>query len=605
MKLEVWIATFVLGITFFIAGIIYLGIRGAKEKYFFKAGIFEYIASVILYIPQAFYNDIPKGKMPAKIVETIFISLLRIFTGNKYERVKIEGYSTFNNIYATLMIIVNLTLIFFIGGIFAKFFSGRFQQILLALRKRKDAYIFFGCNEKTLAIASSVGKEKANYIFANISKNTKLSYREKISEIGGIHVENSVSQVFKKIYKKSTKIEIFLFGDSEEDNLLELETICAEIAKHKIINVKVYVELLDTPWDIYNDFLDKHNTDNVRISFVRTEANFAYNNLFNNSIFKDAKEADGIRYIKFLIVGMNERNMEMFKGILHLGQMPGYRLDIMVLDEGRMRNVLREQMPEVLDLCDKEGDAIYQIRYHEHIKMESDEMIQALYGFEDFTFAFINMKDDIQNLNVAMRLNRMRMRKGDKGKYKIQAVCENKNLYKNRDEKSKSNVQFIGSKSEVYNYKFITMPEVEEASKKIHDIRFKDGLEVEEWNKSCNKEYNRHSEYARTLSLKYKILDIDRQYGNKVSAAKYADIENEEKWRIYEHMRWNMYMRTNGYIFADRDKVSDKEGNIDRDFRRRAKMHNCLINYFELPQVEKDKDGIMLTKAVVEILKNQ
>ena len=41
VKLEVWIATFVLGITFFIAGIIYLGIRGAKEKYFFKAGIFE------------------------------------------------------------------------------------------------------------------------------------------------------------------------------------------------------------------------------------------------------------------------------------------------------------------------------------------------------------------------------------------------------------------------------------------------------------------------------------------------------------------------------------------------------------------------------------
>lgn len=604
MKLEVWIATFVLGITFFIAGIIYLGIRGAKEKYFFKAGIFEYIASVILYAPQAFYNDIPKGKMPAKIIETIFISLLRIFNGNKYERAKIEGYSTFNNIYATLMILVNLTLILFIGGIFAKFLSGRFQQILLALRRRKDAYIFFGCNEKTLAIASSVGKEKANYIFTNISKNTKLSYKEKISEIGGIHVENSVSQVFKKIYKKSTKIEIFLFGDSEEDNLLELETICAAIAKHKITNVKVYVELLDTPWDIYNDFLDKHNTDNVRISFVRTEANFAYNNLFNNSIFKDAKETDGIRDIKFLIVGMNERNMEMFKGILHLGQMPGYRLDIMVLDEGRMRNVLREQMPEVLDLCNKEGDAIYQIRYHENIKIESDEIIQALYGFEDFTFAFINMKDDIQNLNVAMRLNRMRMRKGDKGEYKIQAVCENKNLYKNRDEKSKSNVQFIGSKSEVYDYKFITMPEVEEASKKIHDIRFKDGLEAEEWNKSCNKEYNRHSEYARTLSLKYKILDIDRQYGNKVSVAKYADIENEEKWRIYEHMRWNMYMRTNGYIFADRDKVSDKEGNIDRDFRRRAKMHNCLRNYFDLPQVEKDKDGIMLVKEVVEILKN-
>ena len=46
---------------------------------------------------------------------------------------------------------------------------------------------------------------------------------------------------------------------------------------------------------------------------------------------------------------------------------------------------------------------------------------------------------------------------------------------------------------------------------------------------------------------------------------------------VTEHMRWNVYMRTQGYRYSP--KRND-----------RAKLHNDLISWHDLPELEKYKD---------------
>ena len=63
-------------------------------------------------------------------------------------------------------------------------------------------------------------------------------------------------------------------------------------------------------------------------------------------------------------------------------------------------------------------------------------------------------------------------------------------------------------------------------------------------------------------------------------------------------MRWNMYMRSLGYILSD--KTSVDYGSLKGNDRLIAQVHNCLIPFEDLPQEEKDKDSIKLTEDVVK-----
>ena len=91
---------------------------------------------------------------------------------------------------------------------------------------------------------------------------------------------------------------------------------------------------------------------------------------------------------------MNERSFEMLKTVLHLGQMPGYRLTVMVLDELAGGDMIRKQLPEVYDECDSEGDAIYKLIYKENIDFSGNFIEKLKDEYFDFTFAFVNTGKD-------------------------------------------------------------------------------------------------------------------------------------------------------------------------------------------------------------------
>ena len=612
-----WYVSYALGMILFLGGIFYLlRKKHPREEDFIKATLFEFCAAWILYLPEEIFNDVPESLPSLKMAESIFTAFLRtfnIYLGNDYSRIEFAGHPIFSSLYATLITVVNIVMLFFVAGLIVKFLEGPVQLMRMSLSKRRPAYVFPVCNSKTLAIAESIKDPRTNIIFAYGDREPGQTEKQRINDIGGVYVSGSVAGILDRIGRRSKGIEIFLFGDSEVSNLSELEKICDKVGAGVKAPVRIFVELSDTPWDLYDSFLDKHNTpagEKLIINFVRTEESFAYNNLLKYSIFENAIQTDENRKdIKVLIVGMNERNLEMLKAVLHLGQMPGYRLTVMVLDESDGRKRLMAKLPEVYDECKTEGDAIYRLIYKENVDMEVLEAVGNEYP--DFTFAFVNAGNDLKNTGIAVRLNEMCLRKGRKAGYRIQVNIEDQKICRSWDSDITERLDFVGDIKTIYAHDFITMSDIEKGAIAIHEVRYPEGTDrYRSWVSYCNNEYNRHSVYARTLSFKHKVKIIHDMYdpndelkGTEKEFDIYRVTKTNRIWKIYEHMRWNMYTRTRGFVLADK-ALLDEDGRVDKKTRSAARVHHDLIHYSKLPKEDQDKDALELTPEIVKILRD-
>lgn len=612
-----WYFCFFAGLILFLAGILFLlKKRSITQGHLVTASLFEFAASIFLYLPEEYFNDIPESAPVLHAAESFFTAVLRtfnIYQGNDYSRISFDGHPVFSGFYATLITLTNIVMLLCVIGVIIKFLEGPAQRLRLALGKKKNVFLFPVCNEKTLAIAESIDRSAGTAIFTCSGEDLTPEDKERLAAIDAIYVDSAVDEIFRSLLKNTERLETFLFEDSEERNLAHLEDLCSALEGRPIDDriIRIYVELSQTPWSLYDGFLRRHglpdDKDSLVVNFVRTEENFAYNNLLKHSIFRDAvpdtENGKEIRRIGVLLLGMNERNLEMFKAVLHLSQMPGYRLTVLVMDkpnswEDHWEELL-QKIPE-LHKDSQEGDALYKIHYFDNVDFAAGKLEEYVPEYlPDFNFAFVNVGDDLLNLNLALRLQALCVRCGRKDGYHIQvnikdeAVCR----YWNPDLLTER-IELVGSTAMTCDYDFITMSDIERATIAIHKVRYPaDRPDSPSWVSYCNSEYNRHSVYARTLSFKYKVELIDEFYRSD-----YTITSTDRTWKIYEHMRWNVYTRTLGYVLAD-SALLDADGNLSKQMRTIAKVHNDLIPYDDLSEEEQNKDALKLTGEIVKILK--
>lgn len=614
-ELFCWLVAMILGAFFLLAGIIYcIGQKDRKEIHYAIASIIEYISCWFLYYPEVYFNELDyKGGM-VRLVESFFTTSLRslnLYLGEGYDRVALNNHAVFSGCYSLLRIVANVVLLMFVGGFIVKIFEGPLQGIKLFLSPKKYFYIFSQCNEKTIALAKSISNDNdrkdVRIVFVCADNDENADGKEFVSSIGGYYISSPLCSVVSRLCDKAKGMELFLFEQAEANNLIELEKLSLVLAKEagdkkggktgSDCVIKVYVELTKTPWSVFDGYAKAHNlSDKVIVNFIRTEENFALNNLLKHSIFEKTVKLDeriDEKYINALIIGgMNDRNLEMLKAILHLSQMPGYRLRLAVIDDGQGRSRLSHLMPEVYDKCDVLGDAFYQLSYIENVDYESGEFDDVLNELSDFTFAFVNAGDDILNINLAMDLNAVCGRRGRaSSEYTIQVNAEHKEMCRLWNSDFVEDLEIVGDVESVYDYGFITMSDIERATVAIHMERQKGREKMQSWADYCNSEYNRHSVYARTLSTRYKVQIIDLYYDSNYELA-----SSDEVWKKYEHMRWNMYTRTCGYRWC-------KDEYLDKKLRNKARVHNDLVPYELLDESEKKKDALRLTPEIVSMLK--
>ncbi len=674
LTLIVFIVFFALGLALFIYGMyVLLRSKETREERLIKAAGFSFVANWLLFLPVETLRSVGEKFNFLDLLEGIFSSLIKnfgVYFGNGLDRASIDAYPVFSDVYAVLQLVISSVLLIIAAGFLIGIMDGPVQYLKMMLGKKRDIYIFSECNEKTLSVAESLyekarnlksitsnkkqsddKKSKQLLIFSAGLEELSVSEKKKIKEMGGVFVKDTLRDILIRMKSSTPKIEVFLFAKEEEKNLEKLGDVLQTIKDDCNANVRVFVELTETPWCVFDSVLDRYDykenqKERVIINFVRDEESFVYNDLYRNSIFEHAissenelsidynstfesminetrakkkrkeneKKTEGvepfeplvrktnrsalpIKDIHCLIVGVNSLNIEMLKALLHLGQMPGYRLHIDMFDESDRLSEIQYAVRELEEDVDRYGDAVYHFRYEKNVNpfsVEFERMIQERY--RDFTFVFVNVGNDLNNVNIAMKINSIGYRLHRSGQYRIQAFIENKSVCDRWKPELLYGIDLVGDLKARYNYDYIVLSDIEKASKEIHDVRYKG---AKSWASYCNDEYNRHSVFARTLSFKYKVQVVDDDFEGDYSVVSLCPT-----WLCYEHMRWNMYTRTVGYDY-DAYGLLTKENKYDKKIRNLARVHQDLILYQDLELDVQLQDGLELTDEIVKILKTK
>ena len=615
MAVAVWIVCFITGILLFLTGIVFFFVKRKNKINAVISSLFEFAACSVLLFP-AVYTDIPSSGLGG--LESFLTAILIVVTrylGEGYEHITyVDQFpAEFFSIYSILIVVTNLLMLAFAADFVLQLAGSPYQLLRLKFNCRKRIFVLSECNDKTLAIAESIQSDTDyRIVFSRMDSELSADYAKRLESIGAITIKEDINEIFRIINGKSSGIEIFLFNNKEEQNLQQLGELCSTIEARS--DIKVFVEVNRTHWSLYDEYIEKVTNahSNLTINLVRTEENFVYNELLKESIFENAVDNSNIKQINVLIVGYNDRNLEFLKAVLHLGQMPGYELNITLIESGNHKQNINHIMPEIKEIGDGYGEAIYTFKHIVDIDYSSNAfnfLVRSL--VDDYTFAYINAGDDLLNAEIAMSINMVAYREGVSEDKKILVNISNKSsCYKDKWNSTLiKNMKFVGDIEQVYDYGFITMSHIEKASMLIHEVRQKEKLEkdsshrIQTWKEYCNNEYNRHSVYARTLSFVFKVPIIEQRYKDGEAADFYSVTKSDREWRVYEHMRWNVYTRTLGFVKAPELMLNEK-GKVDRQMRNAAKVHQCLVPFDELQRRDQAKDEFTLTPEIVEILKN-
>ena len=416
-----WYVSLGLGFILFISGIfLFIFSRQKREMAFAKMSVMEILAAWFLIFP-AVLSEEPGFSLFVYLKSILLtcLNVLLIFSGNGYYEVEIAGSQWFGNLYSVVLSLVNLCVMISLIGFVVEFLGDFFENILFDLKKYKKIYLFSELNEKTLFIARSVTesnhflKKKEVIVFAG--EDYSSSQKNPGKKTGAFFTDMSFERSVKKMLKNAETVDIFIFGESESDNLTKLNEFSEIKIRPSMANSRVYVELSDTPWDIYGDFVDSNglSKDKVIVNLLNTDENFILNDLFQHSVFENSfyDEEKGRDIVEALVVGASNKSIEMVRTLLYLCQMPGYELHLTVLDAGEGREAFRQIVPEIREFADVEGESIYTFRYIENVNFSTLEFEETVTkNCPQFTFAFVDVNEEKTNINLALRLDKLRYR---------------------------------------------------------------------------------------------------------------------------------------------------------------------------------------------------
>ena len=376
--------------------------------------------------------------------------------------------------------------------------------------------------------------------------------------------------------RKKKKSFFFIIGKDEAENVKESLDFIEQYKERE--GTWVYVFSNKIEGEILLSAPDKGKIKVRRISDVRT---LIYSILREKGelLFRDAvvsEENPDTKVISALVVGIKRCGAEMVKSLAWFGQMTGYKLEIKAVDKDadaldKFASCCPELMKEGYNgNFSDDGEAQYNITIKGNVGIDSLEFEEEVESMKEITYAFVDVGDDEENIGVAVKLRSILAKMGKESR--IQAVVYNsdrkKALEGARNHSGQSfDVDFVGDAESFYTMDNIINSELEAEALKRH-MRW--GGEEDFW----KFEYNRMSSVASALHKRMKVLC------NVPGILKEPQERSDEErlsLRKLEHRRWNAYMRSEGYRYAE------KRNNL-------AKTHHCLVTFDLLSDSEKAKD---------------
>ena len=471
----------------------------------------------------------------------------------------------------------------FTFGFILSFFKSISAYNQYLLRYRSDKYFFSEVNENTLALAEDIRRNhpKALIAFADTDEKdleTHYNYVERLKSIRATCFNKDIASINVTLGSKNSKIFAFLFSLDEKANHKQASILRDKFSGKSNLTLYVHSVITDSELMPANEISDPKLKEQpkVKIRGVNDVRLLINNILYNKGhlIFDRAAGSGEERVISALVIGMGNHGTEMLKALPSFCQMDGYKAYMTAMDIGaRTSSVFSAQCPELMDDehngdFETVGESHYKISFFDGMDVTTSEFVAALESMPVITYVFISLGNDSLNISTAKKVRAVCSKKG--ADPVIQAVVydsDNTDILENNKTGERFGIDFIGDIKTFYTEEVIMASEVERAALQRH---LKWGKENEFW----DSEYNYKSSVASAIHRKMKehcrIDQIDRKLVDRDERAK-------ENIRILEHMRWNAYMRSEGYTLGPKkDKI--------------AKTHYDLVPFYQLSPEAQAKD---------------
>lgn len=437
-------------------------------------------------------------------------------------------------------------------------FKDFISRVTVSLKRNQKIYVMSELNEMSIALAESIKNTltgKYTIVFLDVGraeKDSKSDLLQKATELKAFCLKQDLTDA--NLFSNTNSYEIFFISENETENL-EKVIAFSELYRTKI-TAKIFVyaasatsgyiiDSLDTDTvEIADDVLRgkiENNDDQVfnyiyehgvdssliakntfdirRIDYAE---DFAVKALNDSDIFTICKSQHNLeKTISIMIVGLGKFGKEILKTALWYCQVPGYKLEINVIDFGldkhgfktNVKDMFEHECPEILshNMPDYTGDEGYDVQFFDADCFSSsfDRVFEEQKArFLKTQVVFVTLGNDDKNIDIAIELRRQFDRllgwdDNDKtlkesikvSKYNdiplINAVVFDDKKAKNIETKLVNhkelpyNINSIGSLSEIYSYANIIEAEKNEIDAiRYHiewicvDSRIRDALKV-------------------------------------------------------------------------------------------------------------------------------
>jgi len=610
------------GIVFFVVAMIVLGwaiilavainftrkkrLGVLKRSHFLIAGVF--LSSAILFLP--IYRDI--FGLNSITFKTVLLSIhnaIRLFVVDA-DFETISGFiQTLGGAYAKAYEITFAVLFVLAPALTATFllsFLGDFSSYAKCFFSfHKEAYVFSDLNERSLALAKDIIKNKKGVliIFTDVltSNDESNDLVENARELGAVLFKKSIAHVHFNAQLKRKKITFFAISEKEDENVSHSSALIKKYGN--LANRELYLFSMSKQSELFLENID--NFYKMKVRRVNESSSLVNRYLYDNGkdIFNGTHaEEDGLKVISAVVLGMGSYGTQMAKALPWFCQLPGYRFKLNVFDKDEhAESRFKALCPDYLNpKCNKvyvDGEAQYDINVHSGIDFKTHEFGEELQKIKDASFVFVALGTDEDNIGYAVQARMYFERIGVHPKivavvYDGEKVKQIKNATCATDKKNrKYDIEYTGTLQELYSVNVIINSELEDRAVDVHMGYFSNGDETltpEQLKEKIAKhmrsfymiEYNYNSSCASAMHNKVrvecKIAGADKDP---------ADLTKEEKdlMEKIEHRRWNAYTRSCGYVWSN-SKTSDSRNDL-------AKMHHNLVPFEELSKEDKEKDA--------------
>ena len=581
----IWNICFYSALAIWAIGIIMLIVKKNKVAPFYIIFGSVVLSSFSIFFP--IYSKIFSGTSYAA-VKTVFISLhntIRLFVGDGEFNFITDNIgdapAKIVEVYALLSAALYVLAPALTFGFILSFFKNVTAYRKYLTSYFADLYIFSELNEKSYLLAKDLKKNqpKRCIIFNDVFEmDDEPSYEliQKAKELNAILFKKDISVINFDRHSKKAGLTFFVMGNDEDENIQQTYALWDKYSSRKNSYLYVFTQSKNSEL-LFQDL----NQGEMKLRRVNEVQSFIGRHLFDNGIkiFESAKPvSENEKAISVVIAGLGQYGMELLKSLTWFCQMDGYRLEVNAFGTDENAKKYFESMcPEIMDEKHNgdfttKGEAHYKINIHSGVDFRSLEFKNAIREISDVTYVFVGMENDESTIETAVEIRTQLLK--DQLKPVIDALvwdvekCRALANIKNFKQKEYG-IHFIGDMESSYSEKVVLHSDLEKEALARH---LQWGEEEEFW----RFEYNYCSSIASAIHRKMRILCQIPGADKSVEQR-----SEDELWglRELEHCRWNAYMRSIGYTYAQiRDDM--------------AKTHHCLVPFEELSLAEKEKDDI-------------